>query len=44
MKNLPLWHFFGIPGYRRISKLHGINMRLGNKTHPPQSGVPQMDW
>ncbi len=26
--------FLGIPDYRIISKLHGINMRLGNKSTP----------
>ncbi len=26
--------FLGIPDHRRISKLHGINERLGNKSTP----------
>jgi hypothetical protein len=27
----------GIPDHRRITKLHGINMRLGNKSTPPRN-------
>ena len=28
--------FLSIPDHRRISKLHGINEQLGNKSTPPQ--------
>src|SRR5713101_6196355 len=34
MKELPLWPFLAFPDHHRISKLHGINERLGNKSTP----------
>ncbi len=38
--------FLGIPDHRRISKLHGINTRLGNKSNPCNQNnvIPEMQW